>query len=92
MNREVKTHLTRDEVVKLLEIYNTIDAAVDDSLEMLDIRLSQLSELRDKSQSLRVMFNFRYPMNEEGNPQHWRESVMPDDPNAFYWKEDKDNE
>ena len=92
MKHEVKTHLTRDEVVKLLEIYNTIDAVVDDSLEMLDIRLSQLSELRDKSQSLRGMFNFRHPMNEEGEPQHWKEAVMPDDPNAWYWKEDKDNE
>jgi hypothetical protein len=68
MTKPIKTELTRDEVVKLLEIYNCMDALVDDSMEMMDVRLSQLSDLRDKAHTLRFMFNFRHPMNENGDP------------------------
>jgi len=84
MTKTVKTELTRDEVMILLEVYNTIDAMVDDTMEMMDVRLSQLSDLRDKSYSLRNMFDFRNPMNDCGHPAHWKPSVMPDDPTAWY--------
>ena len=80
--------LTRDKVVKLLEVYNSMDALIDDSMEMMDVRLSQLSDLRDKSYSLRDMFNFRHPMDENGHPEHWKSSVMPDDPTAWYYEGD----
>jgi hypothetical protein len=84
MTKTVKTELTRDEVMIILEVYNAIDAMVDDTMEMMDVRLSQLSDLRDKSYSLRNMFDFRTPMNDCGHPVHYKPSVMPDDPTAWY--------
>jgi len=42
MTKTIKTELTRDEVAILLEVYNTIDAMVDDTMEMMDVRMSQL--------------------------------------------------
>jgi hypothetical protein len=71
-----------------LEVYNTIDALVDDTTEMLDVRLSQLSDARDKAYALKQMFNFRAPIGDDGNPNHWRPYVLPDDPNAWYYNEE----
>ena len=88
--KTIKTELTRDEVTILLEVYNTIDALVDDTMEMMDVRLSQLSDARDKSYALKNMFDFRPPVNEDGNPNHWKPSVLPDDPTAWYYNEEKD--
>ena len=85
MPKQIKTELTRDEVLKLLEVYTSIDSMVDDTMEMMDVRLSQLSDLRDKSWALRDMFDFRPPVNDEGNPNHWRPRVLPDDPTAWYY-------
>ena len=90
MNKEIKTELTRDEVAILLEVYNTIDALVDDTLEMMDVRLSQLSDARDKAYALKNMFNFRAPVGDDGNPNHWKSYVLPDDPTAWYYNEEKD--
>ena len=59
MTKKLKTKLTRTEVEKLLEVFNTIDSMVDDTMEMMDVRLSQLSDVRDKAHSLQQMFNFR---------------------------------
>ena len=87
-NKTIKTELTRDEVAILLEVYNTIDALVDDTTEMLDVRLSQLSDARDKAYALKQMFNFRAPIGDDGNPNHWRPYVLPDDPNAWYYNEE----
>ena len=84
MTKTVKTELTRDEVLKLLEVYNTVNAMVEDTVEMMDVRLSQLSDLQDKAYTLRDMFNFRNPMNDCGHPAHWKESVLPDDPTAWF--------
>jgi len=88
MTKTIKTELTRDEVAILLEVYNTIDALVDDTTEMLDVRLSQLSDARDKAYALKQMFNFRAPIGDDGNPNHWRPYVLPDDPNAWYYNEE----
>ena len=88
MTKTIKTELTRDEVAILLEVYNTIDALVDDTTEMLDVRLSQLSDARDKAHALRQMFNFRAPVGDDGNPNHWKAYVLPDDPNAWYYNEE----
>lgn len=87
-NKTIKTELTRDEVAILLEVYNTIDALVDDTTEMLDVRLSQLSDARDKAYALRQMFDFRAPVGDDGNPNHWKPKVLPDDPNAWFYEED----
>ena len=84
MTKTVKTELTRDEVLILLEVYNTIDAMVDDTMEMMDVRLSQLSELQSRAFDLRHMFDFRNPMNDCGHAAHWKPSVLPDDPTAWF--------
>ena len=84
MTKALKTELTRDEVTILLEVYNSIDSILEEATEMMDIRLSQLSDLRDKSWALRNMFNFRARTDENGNPEHWKANVLPDDPNAWY--------
>ena len=90
MSKELKTELTRDEVTKLLEVYNTIDALVDDTLEIMDVRLSQLSDVRDKAYALKNMFDFRPPVREEdGNPNHYKPYVLPDDPTAWYYEDGK---
>ena len=88
MTKTIKTELTRDEVAILLEVYTTIDALVDDTTEMLDVRLSQLSDARDKAYALKQMFDFRAPIGDDGNPNHWKPCVLPDDPNAWYYEKD----
>ena len=87
MPKPIKTELNRDEVLKLLEVYNCMDALIDDTMEMMDVRLSQLSDLRDKSYALKNMFDFRPPAREDGNPDHWKPYVLPDDPTAWYYDE-----
>jgi hypothetical protein len=85
-NKTIKTELTRDEVAILLEVYNTIDALVDDTMEMMDVRMSQLSDARDKANALKQMFAFRPVIGDDGNPNHWKPCVLPDDPNAWYYE------
>ena len=85
-NKTIKTELTRDEVAILLDVYNTIDALVDDTMEMMDVRLSQLSDARDKAFALKNMFDFRPHIGDDGNPNHWKPCVLPDDPNAWYYE------
>ena len=85
-NKTIKTELTRDEVLLLLEVYNCVDSMVDDTMEMMDVRLSQLSDLRDKSYALKHMFDFRAPVGDDGNPNHWKPCVLPDDPTAWYYE------
>ena len=77
--------IDRSDLLMLLEVYNTIDALVEDTLEMMDVRLSQLSDLRDKSYALKQMFDFRPTVDEGGNPNHWKPYVLPDDPTAWYY-------
>jgi len=89
MTKTIKTELTRDEVAILLEVYNTIDALVDDTTEMLDVRLSQLSDARDKAHALKQIFDFRAPIGDDGNPNHWKPCVLPDDPNAWYYEKEE---
>ena len=87
MAKEIKTELTRSEVEKLLEIFNTVDSMVDDTMEMMDVRLSQLSDVRDKVYSLQHMFDFRPQVGEDGDPKHWLPKVMPDADNAWYYEQ-----
>lgn len=87
MTKALKTELTRDEVKILLEVYTCMDSMIEGTMEMMDVRLSQLSDLRDKSYALKNMFDFRPPAREDGNPNHWKPYVLPDDPNAWYYDE-----
>ena len=90
MTKELKTELTRDEVKILLDVYNTIDNMVDDTMECMDVRLSQLRDVRDKAYALKNMFDFRPPVREEdGNPNHYKPYVLPDDPTAWYYEDGK---
>ena len=87
MNKKtIKTELTRDEVLKLLEVYTCMDSMVDDTMEMMDVRLSQLSDLRDKAFTLKHMFDFRPTVGDDGNPNHWAPCVLPDDTDAWYYE------
>ena len=86
----VKTELTRDEVIKLLELYNCLNSFIENTTECLDVQLSQLSDLQIKSYGLRNMFDFRTPTNDCGHPAHWEPSVLPDDPNAWYHNSEVD--
>ena len=88
MTKTIKTELTRDEVAILLDVYNTIDAMVDDTMEMMDVRMSQLSDVREKAYALKLMFDFRPPVDLDGNPNHWKPKVLPDNPNAWSYEED----
>jgi len=88
MTKELKTELTRDELKELLDIYNTIDAMIAETMEMMDVSLSSLSELRSKAGALRYMFSFRPRTDKNGNPTHWEPCVLPDDPNAWYYNEE----
>ena len=63
-----------------------IVALVDDTMEMMDVRLSQLSDARDKAFALKNMFDFRPAIGDDGNPNHWTPCVLPDDPNAWYYE------
>ena len=89
MTKKLKTEVTRDEILKLLELYNSADTMIDDTMEMMDVRLSQLSDLRDKLSSLAQMFDFRPAVGDDGDPRHWLPKVMPDDTKAWYHKKEE---
>ena len=84
--KTIKTELTRDEVLKLLEVYTCMDSMIDDTMEMMDVRLSQLSDARDKAYALKHMFDFRAVIGDDGNPNHWKPCVLPDDPDAWFYE------
>ena len=87
---KLKTELTRDEVQELLEVYRIMDAICDDFKEMFDTDLSKVRRLEDVSTKLKDMFDFRPPTDSEGDPNHWRPYVLPDDDRAWYSKPKKD--
>ena len=86
MNKKLKTKLTRDEVKQLLNLYNKLDSSLDNIVECLDVDLSTLRDLRQAAYDLRELFNFRAKVNEDGNPNHWGSSVLPDEPDAWYYE------
>ena len=85
MSTELKSQISRDELLKLLEVYNTIKAAVDDATESLDVKLSTLSDMRDQAYTLREMFDFRPQVGPEGDPRFYMHSVLSDDEKAYDW-------
>lgn len=87
MSKELKTELTRDEVKILLEVYTSIDAMVGDTLECMDIRMSQLRDLNSKACELKEIFDFRPARDDDGRPNQWMPCVLPDDPKAWYYED-----
>ena len=83
-NVTLKTGLTRDEIVELLNLYQIMDDILQDASEIFDIDLSKLRRLRDGSHVLKQMFDFRPRIGDDGNPNHWQNYVMPDDERAWY--------
>ena len=82
--KNVKTVLTRDDIVELLSVYQIMDDVCDDFQEIFDTNVSNIRKLQDMSQVLKRMFDFRPRTDEEGNPNHWADYVMPDDDRAWY--------
>jgi len=91
-NKEVKlkTELTRDEVQEILEAYRIMDAICTDFREMFDTDLSKVRRLEDVSTNLYFLLVCRPPTDSEGDPNHWRPYVLPDDDRAWYSKPKKD--
>ena len=83
---KLKTDLTREEVKELLEVYRIMDSICTDFREMFDTNLTKVSKLEDMSITLKDMFNFRPPTDSEGDPNHWRPYVLPDDDRAWFHK------
>ena len=90
-NVTLKTGLTREEIVELLNLYQVMDDILEDASEIFDIDLSKLRRLRDSQSTLKQMFDFRPRTGEDGHPNHWQNYVMPDDDRAWHHvpKEDK---
>jgi len=87
-NKKLKLKLTREEVQELLEVYRSIDAICTDFREMFDTSIAKVSKLEDMSITLKNMFDFRPPTDSEGDPNHWRPYVLPDDDRAWFHKKE----
>ena len=90
MTKKLKTELTREELEKLLHLYNRIDDTIEEVRDSFDVRMSHLKALEDATATIRNMFNFRPTTYENGDPNHYVDRVLPDDANAWYWKEDNE--
>jgi len=88
--KNVKTVLTRDDIVELLNVYLIMDEICTDFQEIFDTDLAKVRKLQDMSQVLKNLFDFRPRKNDEGNPNHWQPYVMPDDDRAWYHVPEED--
>ena len=87
MATELYEELTREEVEKLLDLYNCIDDLLRDVSDGFDVSLSQLRDLQRKMWYLRDTFKFKPQRDEDtGYPEHWKPYVLKDDPRAWYYK------
>ncbi len=89
-DKNVKTELTRDEVVELLNVYIIMDEICTDFQEIFDTDLGKIRKLQDMSYTLKNLFDFRPRTGEDGNPNHWLNYVMPDDDRAWYRTPEED--
>lgn len=93
MSTKLYEELTREDVQQLCDLYNHIDNMLDDAGETLDIKLSDLLQLREKSWELRQMFDFK-PQRDKDNPDRsspWEPCVLKDDDRAWYYNKEQDN-
>lgn len=89
-DKTVKTELTREEVVELLNVYTIMDEICNDFQEIFDTDLRKIRRLQDMSTTLKNLFDFRPRTGEDGNPNHWQPYVMPDDDRAWYHTPEED--
>ena len=79
--------LTKDDTVKVLDLYNAINNMLNDVGETLDVYLSALREIRHKNNDVDHLFNFRAKVQDNGDVWSWADSVLPDDDRAYYYQE-----
>ena len=87
IDKTAKTKLSRDDLKAILKVYNKLDSIASNVHEILDMDLSQLRDMQRNLYDLRELFKFRPVKGEDGNPVHYKPSVLPDDPTAWYYKE-----
>ncbi len=87
IDKTAKTKLSRDDLKTILEVYNKLDRIASNVHEILDMDLSQLRDMQRNLHDLRELFKFRPVKGKHGNPDHYKPSVLPDDPTAWYYKE-----
>ena len=79
--------LTKDDTVKVLDLYNAINNMLNDVGETLDVDLSALREIRHKNNDVDHLFNFRAKVQDNGDVWAWADSVLQDDDKAYYYHE-----
>tara|TARA_B100000497_G_scaffold127109_1_gene167844 strand:+ start:3367 stop:3666 length:300 start_codon:yes stop_codon:yes gene_type:complete len=79
--------LTKDDTVKVLDLYNAINNMLNDVGETLDVDLSALRDIRHKNNDIDHLFNFRAKVQDNGDVWAWADSVLPDDDKAYYYHE-----
>lgn len=79
--------LTKNDTVKVLDLYNAINNMLNDVGETLDVDLSALRDIRHKSNEIDHLFNFRAKVQDNGDVWSWADSVLPDDDKAYYYHE-----
>ena len=89
MPKQLKTEITREEITLILELYNTVDNAIDHILECLDIDISTLRDLRQQSCEVKDMFDFRPRKDDHGGAKFYANMVLLDDPDAWFFEDNK---
>ena len=86
MKRELKTELTREEVTKLLKLYNVLEHLTDQAGEVFDVDLSTLRDVQHWNYRMKEIFNFAPQADEQGDrPVHWKPYVLADDDRAWFY-------
>ena len=67
--------LTKDDTVKVLDLYNAINNMLNDVGETLDVDLSALREIRHKNNDIDHLFNFRAKVQDNGDVWAWADKI-----------------
>lgn len=59
---------------KMLELHNKLKPVLDTIHECKDLWLSDVKDLEDIMYTLRHEFNFKAPVNDEGQSEYWRDT------------------
>ena len=86
MNTKPYEELTREDVLKLLDLYNSLTDMLRDTGEGFDVCLSQLRDLQEHTWKLRNRFDFKMQVNEDGGACAWKDYVLKDDDRAYIYK------
>ena len=85
-NKIENVMISRSDLEDLLALYNCLDDTLGDAGEGFDLCMSQLRDLQAHMWKLKGRYNFRPQSNEEDNPSHWKQYVLPDDDRAWFYK------